>query len=53
MERDKLKTDLSALFMPRQPPMSAEDAVSVQISVPSMITMKTSKFNSIQDYSWI
>ncbi|XP_064595508.1 protein flightless-1 homolog isoform X2 [Liolophura sinensis] len=26
MERDKMKTDLSALFMPRQPAMSAEEA---------------------------
>ena len=28
MERDKMKTDLSALFMPRQPAMGAEEAVS-------------------------
>ena len=28
MERDKLKTDLSSLFMPRQPEMPKEDAVS-------------------------
>ncbi|XP_071129219.1 protein flightless-1 homolog isoform X5 [Mytilus edulis] len=26
MERDKMKTDLSALFMPRQPPMPMEEA---------------------------
>ncbi|KAK3582011.1 hypothetical protein CHS0354_039677 [Potamilus streckersoni] len=26
MERDKLKTDLSAVFMPRQPPMTMEEA---------------------------
>ncbi|XP_013412224.1 protein flightless-1 homolog isoform X3 [Lingula anatina] len=26
MERDKIKTDLSALFMPRQPPMSNQEA---------------------------
>ena len=29
MERDKMKTDLSALFMPRQPAMNNEEAVSV------------------------
>ncbi len=27
MQRDQIKTDLSALFMPRQPTMSAEEAV--------------------------
>lgn len=26
MERDKIKTDLSPLFLPRQPAMSDEDA---------------------------
>ena len=31
MERDKMKTDLSALFMPRQPPMPMEEAVSSYI----------------------
>jgi hypothetical protein len=29
MERDKMKTDLSALFMPRQPAMPMEEAVSL------------------------
>ena len=28
MERDKMKTDLSSLFMPRQPAMGSEEAVS-------------------------
>ena len=28
MEKDKIKTDLSALFMPRQPAMTSEEAVS-------------------------
>ena len=28
MERDKMQTDLSALFMPRQPTMPPEEAVS-------------------------
>ena len=28
MERDRMKTDLTALFLPRQPPMSSEEAVS-------------------------
>ena len=28
MERDQIKTDLSALFMPRQPPITAEETVS-------------------------
>lgn len=27
MEKDKLQTDLSALFMPRQPAMTEEEAV--------------------------
>ena len=30
MERDKIKTDLSALFMPRQPAMTADEAVSIR-----------------------
>ena len=29
MERDKMKTDLSALFMPRQPSMNLEEAVNI------------------------
>ena len=29
MEKDKLQTDLSALFMPRQPSMTAEEAVRI------------------------
>ena len=29
MQKDKIKTDLSALFTPRQPPMSNEEAVSI------------------------
>ena len=29
MERDKMQTDLSALFMPRQPTMPPEEAVSL------------------------
>ena len=33
MQKDKIKTDLSALFMPRQPPMSNEEAVSTVSSV--------------------
>jgi hypothetical protein len=32
MERDKIKTDLSALFMPRQPTMGLEEAVSSSCS---------------------
>ncbi len=33
MERDKIKTDLSALFMPRQPSMGVDEAVSIFITV--------------------
>ena len=32
MERDRIQTDLSALFAPRQPAMSAAEAVSFRIT---------------------
>lgn len=31
MERDKMKTDLSALFMARQPSMPKDEAVSIEM----------------------
>lgn len=37
MERDKMQTDLSALFMPRQPLMSAGEAVSGDIHLKSSV----------------
>jgi len=37
-ERDRIKTDLSALFMPRQPAMTADEAVRV-LSIYYLLTV--------------
>lgn len=53
MEKDKVKTDLTALFTPRQPPMPTKEAVSNWlIDVILLLSNQKSKNNQKFQYSY-